>query len=409
MGLLLAGYLGSFLVGERAVRGVGLPSGVEWVAIGFVVGPNVLGLVGSGLVEAVEPVLIIGLGWLSLAIGLDYGYSRGRPVGAARIIGGIFWGVLTGAPVGAAAYYAVPAVWPALMPDRLPLAIGIAAASIETTRHVMDWASERHGARGPLFDLMCDLADAKDIVPILAVAVLFSLRGDLLHAKWFEGAGLEPFLAKVGVTIGLGILLGSLCAWLLGRELRVRESWGVLIGTSMIAIGVAARAGLSVVTVLFVLGLALGIFAHHAKDIRQMVSATERAALVPTMLLCGVKLQLADPSRAAYIIGVAVAARLIGKYVLGGMVGFTVRVARPAGGLFGAGMLSSGALSMCIGLSCAIRYPGPIGDLILATAAVMCVTGEIFGPPSLRTALKRAGEIPETGPIIVSGTAKEVA
>lgn len=404
MGLLLAGYLGSFLVGERAVRGVGLPSGVEWVAIGFILGPYLLDVVGQGFLETVEPILIIGIGWLALGIGLDYGYSRGRPVKAIRFVGGILWGLAVGSPIGAAVYFILPAIWPALAHDRLPLAIGIGAVSIETTRHVMDWVAERHSAQGPLFDLICDMADTEDIVPVLAVAVMFALRGNDLHARWFQGTGLEPFLAKAGVTLALGIVLGALTAWLLGRELRVRESWGVLIGCSMIAIGIAARAGLSVVTVLFVLGAALGIFAHHAKDIRQMVAGTERSALVPTMVMAGAKLQLLDPSRAAYVIGVALAARLIAKYVLGGLVGFTFKVARPAGGLFGVGMLSSGALSMCIGLSISLRYPGPIGNMVLAAATAMCVTGEIFGPPALRTALKRAGEIPESNVIVATGS-----
>jgi hypothetical protein len=256
---------------------------------------------------------------------------------------------------------------------------------------------------------MSDLADAEDLVPILALAVMFSLRGHGLHVKWLEGPGLQPYFAKTGTTVGLGIVLGALCAWLLGRELRVRESWGVLIGTSLIGIGVAARAGLSVVTALFFLGLALGIFARHARDINQMVLATERSALVPTLLIGGAKLTLVDPSRAVYVIGVAVAARLIAKYVLGGLVGMTLRVARPAGGLFGAGMMSTGALSMCVGISCALRYPGLLGNLVLATAAVMCVTGEIFGPPSLRKALERAGEIPQNDEIVATGTIKEVA
>jgi hypothetical protein len=33
-GLLVLAYLGSFLVGGRTVRGAGLPSGVEFVALG---------------------------------------------------------------------------------------------------------------------------------------------------------------------------------------------------------------------------------------------------------------------------------------------------------------------------------------------------------------------------------------
>jgi hypothetical protein len=397
MGLLLAGYLGSFLVGDRAVRGVGLPSGVEWVAVGLVLGPGVLGVIGTTLLEAVAPVVVIGVGWLSLVVGLDYGYNRGKAVGLRRIVGGIVWGVATAVPVSAAVYYATPLVWPALEKDRFILALCMGAVSAETTRHVMRWVAERHGARGPLFDLLTDLADAEDIVPVLAIGVTLALRAT-------PGEYPLPVVAKLGVTIGLGAVLGALCAWLLGKELRVRESWGFLIGTSLLAIGVGSRAGLSVVAVMFMMGLALSLVSRHSADVRTMVLATERSALVPTMILCGARLHATDPVRLAVIVAVAVVARLTAKWLLGRVVAVTVAVARPAGGLMGLAMLSSGALSLCVGLTCSERFPGPIGDAVLVAAVASCVAGEIFGPPSLRTALKRAGDIVEPSrPNVVDG------
>src|SRR5262249_17411491 len=52
MGLLLVAYLGSFLVGgERSVSGVGLPSSVEWVVLGAVIGPSALGVVSTSVVD----------------------------------------------------------------------------------------------------------------------------------------------------------------------------------------------------------------------------------------------------------------------------------------------------------------------------------------------------------------------
>lgn len=393
--LLAVGYLGSFLAGERAVRGFGLPSSVEWVAIGFVLGPHVLGVVGGGVIATIEPVLYVGIGWLSLAVGLDYGHARGRALRAGRILGGMAWGLATSAPVGACVWAAVPLIWPALAAHRLSLAIGIAAVSSETTRHVMDWVAERHGAKGPLLDLMSDLSDAEDVVPVLAVGTLVALDGSAVRVRWLAGASVEHVGARLGVTVGVGLLLGAVCAWLLGRELRLRESWGLLIGIATTGIGVAARAGLSVVATLFSLGLALGVLAHHAKDVRRMVLSTERSAMIPTLLVCGATLALPDASRSAYVLGAALAARLVVTYALGGLVGAVVPRARPAGGLFGAGMLSTGALSMSIGLACALRFPGPVGDVILAAAALACITGEAFGPPALRAALRRAGELGE--------------
>jgi hypothetical protein len=361
--------------------------------------------------------MVIGIGWLSLAVGLDYGWTRGTSVRAPRILGGVVFGLLSLGSVGAAIWYALPWIFPALVSERIPFAIGLAAVSTETTRHIMRWVTERHSARGPLCDLLTDLADGEDLVPVAAIGILFALRegGTGLHAPTLAKLGATTFssivLVKLGITVGLGLVLGAVCALLLGRELRIRESWGVLIGTSMLAIGVSARAGLATVTVLFFFGLALGAVARHASDIRQMVLATERSALVPTMVLCGAQLQLSDPKRAAVLIGVAALARILIKYMSGSALGWSSKVARPAGGLAGAGMLSSGALSMSIGLSCMMRYPGRLGEIVLAGAATMCVLGEILGPPALRTALDRAGEIPEppASTLAPSGEPKEAS
>jgi hypothetical protein len=65
--------------------------------------------------------------------------------------------------------------------------------------------------------------------------------------------------------------------------------------------------------------------------------------------------------------------------------------------------MSSGALSISIGLAYALRFPGPVGDTVLAIAALSATVGEFVGPPRLRHALEGAGEIAQTR------TATEVA
>jgi hypothetical protein len=61
----------------------------------------------------------------------------------------------------------------------------------------------------------------------------------------------------------------------------------------------------------------------------------------------------------------------------------------------GAGLLTSGALSITLGLSAATRFPGLAGDTILAVSVGLAVLGEIVGPRALRRALVHAGELEE--------------
>jgi hypothetical protein len=67
--------------------------------------------------------------------------------------------------------------------------------------------------------------------------------------------------------------------------------------------------------------------------------------------------------------------------------------ARAAGAGLGMSLMSSGALAMTVGLAFALRFPGPVGDTVLATAAASTLLGEFVGPAALRVALKQAGEL----------------
>src|SRR6185295_19079907 len=107
----------------------------------------------------------------------------------------------------------------------------------ESTRHAVRWVAERHGARGALSDWIADVARASSIVPVVTLAFLLVL---LPH----EGVHL-PIGARLGATLGIGVVLGIDAAVLLGREFRQNESWGILIGTTLLAMGVAVRLGLS--------------------------------------------------------------------------------------------------------------------------------------------------------------------
>jgi hypothetical protein len=51
---------------------------------------------------------------------------------------------------------------------------------------------------------------------------------------------------------------------------------------------------------------------------------------------------------------------------------------------------------MTVGLACSFRFPGAVGDAILALAAINTAIGEVIGPAALRRTLRTIGEIPST-------------
>lgn len=391
MGLLLLSYLGSLIVGGKAARG--LPSGVEFLGLGLVVGPNVLGLVDRKMITDFEPIVQVALGWLAFTVGLDFGRVAGRRVRAGSMALGIFCALLTGVVVAFAVYrflvhYPIPGIEG---PNVLVLAAGAGAVTAETTRFAVQWVALRSNAKGPVSELLSQIAASDDFAPFVATGAIFAsvptqgLSVDLPGIGWF------------GISVLLGAMLGTVTALLL-RGAEGYAVWGALIGTLLLGVGTAARFGLCTIFVTFVMGIALAAVASSRRVLRRMVGATERGVLYPMLLLAGARLDprpLIEVRMLVALAALVLIARIIGKFLSGFVIQGFAPAARPAGGMLGVALISSGPVSISCAFVFALRFPGIVGDTLLVCAAASGVLGEIVSTLALRRLLAHAGEVSE--------------
>lgn len=383
LGLLLLAYLGSNLVGGRAIRGFGLASGSEYLVLGFVLGPHVLNIVGRSLAHTFEPVVLVGTGWLALVVGVGYVRVAERWISPGRAVAGVALGLLSCAAVTATVYFAAPQVTNFQGFARLAIALGMGACASATTRHSVRWVVERHGARGPLADFAADAARASALVPPLALAVLFALApGGALPSV--------PIIARIGVTLAFGAGLGLIAALLLGRDFRRDESWGVLLGTGLLTVGAADRAGLSLLAAMFAMGLTLAA-SRHRLEIKAMLTPTEKPVLLPVVVLAGAYVNLKLPTVVFMLVVGAIVAKILIRVLLGSALAWGP--ARGTGPDFGLSMIASGGFSIAAALAFSTRVPGIASDAVLLFAVVSTILGELLGPAALRRSLARAGEL----------------
>jgi len=398
MGLIAAAFVGSVLVGRRGQRRHGLASGSEPVLVGFLLGPTVLGLVTPRLLEVFTPLAQVGLGWLALILGLDYGWVDRRRIPGLRRIGGTLAGLLTMAVVAGATFLLLRRVQPTGVPwsldtERWIEAGGVGAACAETTRHAVRWVADRVKAEGPVTELLLDLSDADDLGPFLICGALFTLEPPP-GLRWAT----HPGILWAG-QVGLGVAIGCLTALLVSREFRARSLWGVLFGTSMVAIGLAVRADLAVLTVAFCMGLGLSAASRHRQAIRALVLPAEFPLRLPALLLAGARIDVGQVPFLAWLVPGVLAARFVAKALVVGAATVLCPPLRRAGAPLVPGLMACGPSSMAIGLAFALRFPGPVGETVLVTAAAATILGELMAPVGLRAALRRAGEAaPQTGP-----------
>ncbi len=388
LGLLLLAYLGSNLVGGRAIRGFGLPSGSEYLMLGFALGPHALDVLGRSLAHTFEPVVLVGTGWLALVMAVGYVRVGDRWINPARAAIGVLLGTISCGAVAVAVYVAAPLLGSFSEFSRIAMALGMGACASATTRHSVRWVVERHGARGPLADFAADAARASAIVPPLALTVLFAFApGGALPSV--------PVALRVALTLVFGAAIGLIAALLLGRDFRRDESYGVLLGTGLLALGAADRAGLSLLGATFAMGLMLAA-SRHRLEIKAMLTPTEKPVLLPVVLLAGAYVNLKLPTEVLILVGVGVGAKLVIRVLLGVALGFGP--ARGTGADFGVSMLASGGFTIAAALALSARVPGTTADAVLLFAVVSTLLGEWLAPAALRRSLDRAGELHAVAP-----------
>ena len=205
-----------------------------------------------------------------------------------------------------------------------------------------------------------------------------------------SGRGVDP-LPFGGLA--LGTLLGLAGAALLGRALRPAAFWSLLFGISLLATGTAERLDLSVLGTGFSLGLALAIASPLRAQAREMAGSVEGAVVLPALFLAGTRL-VPVTGPALWIGGAVLAARFASGLLAAAIVAAADPRARRGGPSLAFAFLPTGPLGIAIALAVNLRSPGPAGNLVLAVTFVAAVAGEFLGPPALRRALRRAGELP---------------
>jgi hypothetical protein len=386
LGLLVLSYLGSALVSSHAIRGLGLASGAEYLCLGIVLGSHVLGIISQELLGGFEPLLLVGASWIAFVAGLTLTEVGQRRIALGRACVGVLSTLLLGLAVGAGVWFALPFLAPTLLEQRSTLAGGVAIVCCGSTRQAVRWVVQRHAAEGPLSDALADYARVSSLVPVLGLSLLMAHFPEPSLAA-------VGFAARVGVTWAIGALLGLVAVLLVGRRLTRDEIWGVLVGTSLLSMGVAARLGLSSVTAAFALGLTIAVLSPRRSELSAMVRSTERAVLLPLAVLAGALINLREAPALAIIVPLALGARYLGEFIRGGALMLASREARNAGPLLGFCLVSSGEVTLACAVALVLSLHSPAALTVLAVAGTGLLIGEVVGPFALRRALARAGEL----------------
>lgn len=368
---------------ERGGRaGYGWVTGSEFALLGVILGPVVLDLLSSDLLDGLSTAIWAGAAWLGLRFGMRLRRSFLEGMSWRTQCASQLEPVLTLFALRGLLRLLDLRGWLLLDND---VAWAIAAVGSATTKSATAWARTRLGAKGPTTDALESVSTLDDWPAVIGAAVLMPrlhpLPSRLPPFAW------GPLAATLVIGLGLGLLILLLTS---GKRFRGDLGWVAMFGACALASGLSASLGLSSVAITTFAGLMVGGFSAHADALEALTRATERPVVLTLLVLGGAS--LVGGAWLAVVGAAAALLRALAKLVGGALAGAVLpKAARRVD--FGAGLLGSGGVSFAVAMTLAQGLGNDRRDAILVSAVAMALFGDWVGTALLRRVLARAGEL----------------
>lgn len=364
-----------------------ITAGFPFVLIGLVSREGGLGILSQPVLDAIRPLLPLGLGWIGFAVGFRFDVRRldGMPKLTAET-----FVATTALPylfiVGAVAglfYLTSDAHDPlVVIRDATILATAGAMTAVSLPRFLA-----RQGTEPSAVDRITCIIQLEELAALLGVILIGAFfRPDQADLGWRL-----PSVGWVFVTLGIGTALSGVIFAILGTIKGQAETLVVMLGSICFAAGMASFLRLSPVVVCFIAGAVLQNFPGPWKaQVRSALARIERPVYLLFLIIAGA-LWRVDEWQGWVLMLVFVVARLIGRQ--GGVFFF----ARRHPGVLSAveqrhlAISPMGALSLAIIVTAQDLYSGPtvpwmvnavIGGAILTEVVVQTFA---FGGERART------------------------
>ncbi|HSO06987.1 MAG TPA: cation:proton antiporter [Pelomicrobium sp.] len=380
--VLWAGLVG----GELAHRSGYVPRITGYIAIGFVLGPAVLGLFSSEMVAASSVFVDIALGLILFQIGEKLpvrtmstdpwllGTWLGECAATFALVFGALWFLGIG-PVAAAL---------------------IAAIAMSSSPAVVLLVMREMNASGPASSRCLQLTALNNLLAFF----VFSLILPFLHKEQagdWAAAILQPLYQAAG-ALALGFVLAHATvalARLIGR--RENAQFALLVGVIVLGVGLAHLLHVSFLLTL----LALGVFCRYF-DRQQTLMEVEFGHggdifFVILFVVAGASLHVEELMSVGWLAAVFVAARFVAKmsvvYGVTWASGYTHRQS------FGIALALTPMAGMAIGLVESVKglYPeasATLAAIVLASVAILETVGPLATMAGLRLAREVAADRP---------------
>jgi Kef-type K+ transport system membrane component KefB len=400
-------YLATHVAYEWLARRLLIVSGAEYLVLGVLLGPQVSGLFPTSAAAQFTPIVILGIGWLGLSVGMQFRLQRLIRVPAFKYRLSLVQSLLTLTLVAAGVSYATAYVYQVPMAVAMIPGIALGAIAVASTPAGLDVAYGRSGIRAPVLQQIEVALGMDALVSVVAFGLLLAWA----HGTTPVAVRALTMTEWVVVTLGIGVVGGTLFHLFLGEEKHPDRLFVSLAGAVVITSGAAAYLELSPAMAALVMGVLLANTMRSPKPVQQVLAASERPLYYSLLVLAGASWQSEQMIGWWLVIAHYVVLRTLSKLWGSGIVTWLNR-AQPMVGLdWGRALIGQGRLTIVLALDYARRTDLPNSDLVFTCAIVSVLFTEFAAARFVRSAvgplllpLEKLSETADTVVDTVAGT-----
>lgn len=383
-------YIGVMLVTGllfgRLAKLIKLPNVTGYLVGGLVIGPHILKLLPSGVVNEFELISDVALGFIAFSIGSEFKISHIKRVGVGPI-------VIAALEASAASICVI--ITMLALGQELPFALVIGAIASATAPAATIMVIRQYKAKGPLSETLLTVVALDDAAALMLFGVLSAIAAQMTGVA-AASAGMAAAIIKPLIEIIGALAMGGVAGLLFTIPLRFFKKDGnrlcITIAFVLIMASLSKALGLSSLLVCMALGAVVVNVSSQSKHIMTITDGFTPPILMLFFVLSGSELDLTILPTIGIIGAAYIISRVIGKY-LGAFVGAKLTKAPPQVAKY-LGITLAPQAGVAIGLSILSATIVPQYSETIR-AVILCATFiyEIVGPVMAKISLQKAGEI----------------
>jgi Kef-type K+ transport system membrane component KefB len=367
-----AAYLAAHVLFEWLADRYRIVSGAEYLILGILLGPQVSGFMSADVVTSFAPFMTLALGWTGAALGMNFYLPRLMRVPAHTFTVALLEAILTFLVVSAVMVVAFS--WAFDLTYRQVILPALSLGAIATAAASSAVALLSPGTPHPVVEQLEMTALIDGAFAITAFGILLCV----VHIDVSIGPrALTPTEWAV-ITIGIGVIGGTLFHLFLGPERNPDRLFIAMAGAIILASGAAAYLRLSPLLPAMIIGAILVNTSTSRDDLQRMMNAVEKPLYFVLLLFAGAAWK---PSRLHWVLPVIlyVFLRMAAK------LGSARLAARLLGSKelrqsnWGRGLLGQGILALAIALSYSLNDMTIVPNVVLTAAIATVIVTDIFG------------------------------